>query len=179
MTTLNWNVKLLGGLVPSDFSVWKAVAKIPECYNFTVTDSESGWAHYLDENGVNLPIPDEGNTLVITGGDPGDMFEPMCFPNHKCIMATESTDLATGTKILTTLMTSDGLLDDGVIGVLNTHVDMVAWIKRHAPEAMSCMNNISACTDPITGRLNDSEDALHFENAVCRYVLSTLGLCQN
>jgi hypothetical protein len=178
MPTLNWNVKLLGNLQKQDFSVWISAAKIPGCYTFTVTNSADGWGLYPWEKESTIPIPDEGNTLIITGKDQYDLFEPYCFENHKCVMNTEISDYRTGTKILSTIMTSDGLLDKNVIESITDKVDMNTWIKKNHPEAIPCLSNMASCTDPTTGYLNDTDNAVKLENAICKYVLSSLNICK-
>lgn len=179
MATLNWNVKLLGNLTPSDFTVWKDTAKIPGCYNFTVTNSADGWGEYPGEKEASIPIPDEGNTIIVTGKDAYDLFEPYCFADHKCVMNTEQTDFETGTRILSTIMSSDGLLDKNVIEAITNKIDMREWIKLNYPEATPCLDKISQCTDPATGYLNGTPDAIKLENAMCKYVLSALGICKS
>lgn len=178
MATLNWSIKLLANLTPSDFSVWKDAAKIPSCYNFTVTNSADGWGEYPGEKEATIPIPDEGNTLIITGKDQYNLFSPYCFENHRCVMNTEASDYRTGTKILSTMMTSDGLLDKSVIEAITGKVDMNTWIKKNYPEAASCLNDMNGCTDPITGYLNDTDNSVKLENAICKYILSSLGICK-
>jgi len=179
MATLNWNVKLLGNLTQSDFTVWKDAAKIPGCYNFTVTNSADGWGEYPGEKEATIPIPDEGNTIIITGKDQYDLFSPYCFADHKCVMNTEQTDFETGTRILSTIMTSDGLLDRGVIESIANKIDMREWIRLNYPEATQCLDKLPQCVDPATGTLNGTPDAIKLENAVCKYVLSALGICKS
>lgn len=176
--TLSWKIKLLGNLTPSDFAIWKSAAKIPECYVFEITSSADGWGEYPWEKEATIPIPDDGNTLIITGKDQYNLFEPYCFENHKCVMNTENSDYATGTKILSTIMASDGLLDKSVIETITGKVDMNAWIKKNYPEAAPCLNDMNGCTDPVTGYLNNTENAIKLENAICKYVLSSLGICK-
>lgn len=178
MTTLAWNVKLLGNLTPQDFSVWKAAAKIPECYTFNITSSADGWGEYPELQEGTIPIPDEENTIIITGKDQYNLFEPYCFAGHKCVMNTENGDFETGTKILSTIMTSDGLLDKSVIEAISDKVDMDIWIKTYYPEAAPCLNNMSNCVDPVTGYLNSTGDAVRLENAIDKYILSSLGICK-
>lgn len=178
MATLAWNVKLLGNLTPQDFSVWKAAAKIPECYTFNITSSADGWGEYPELQEGTIPIPDEENTIIITGKDQYNLFEPYCFAGHKCVMNTEPDDYATGTKILSTIMTSDDLLDKGVIEAIADKVDMNTWIRRYYPEAAPCLNNMSDCVDPATGYLNSTVDAVKLENAIDKYILSSLGICK-
>jgi hypothetical protein len=178
MATLNWNVKLLGNLTDRDFSIWKSAAKIPECYNFIITSSADGWGEYPWEKEATIPIPDEGNTLLIVGKDQYNLFSPYCFGNHKCVMNTETSDYATGTKILSTMMSSDGLLERNVIEAITSKVDMVAWIKKNYPEAAPCCNNMNECVDAATGYLNDTDNAIKLENAICKYVLHSLGICK-
>ena len=177
MATLHWNVKLLGNLTPRDFSVWKEAAKIPSCYTFTVTDSVSGWGEYPGLQEASVPIPNEDNTILIVGKDQYNLFEPICFLGHKCVMNTERDDFATGTKILTMMLTSDGLLDHNVVGAVTDKVDMDAWIRKYAPEAAHCLGNMSTCADPVTGQLNSTADAVKLENAIDKYILSSLGIC--
>jgi len=177
MATLQWNVKLLGNLTPQDFSIWKAVAKIPECYVFNITSSADGWGEYPELQEGTIPIPDEGNTIIIVGKDRYNLFEPYCYPGHKCIMNTEPDDYATGTKILSTIMSSDGMLDKSVIEAIADKIDMDTWIRANAPEAAHCLDNMSSCIDPATGTLNPTGDAVHLENAICKYILSSLGIC--
>jgi hypothetical protein len=178
MATLNWNIKLLGNLTPRDFTVWKDAAKIPECYNFTITDSASGWGEYPGEKETSLPIPEEENTVIITGKDTYNLFEPYCFAGHKCVMNTEASDYRTGTKILSTIMASDGLLDKDVIETIASKVDMTTWIKKNYPEAVPCCDDMESCIDPATGYLNDTDNAVKLENAICKYVLNSLGICK-
>lgn len=178
MATLNWNVKLLGGLVPRDFSTWCAVAKIPSCYVFNVTNSADGWGEYPGLQEGTIPIPDEENTIIIVGKDRYNLFSSYCYQGHKCIVSTESDDFATGTAILTTIMSSDGLLNRDVIDAIADKVDMNTWIRKNYPEAAPCLDNISACTDPATGDLNATGDAVKLQNAICKYILSSLGVCK-
>ena len=178
MATLDWSVKLLGNLTPQDFSVWKAAAKIPECYTFNITSNVDGWGEYPELQEGTIPIPDEENTLIIVGKDQYNLFEPYCYHGNKCIMNTEPDDYATGTKILSTIMSSDGLLDKSVIEAISDKVDMNAWIKTYYPEAAHCLNNMQACVDPVTGYLNTTGDAVRLENAICKYILSSLGICK-
>jgi hypothetical protein len=178
MATLAWNVKLLGNLTPQDFSVWKAAAKIPECYTFNITSSADGWGEYPELQEGTVPIPNDDNTIIIVGKDQYNLFEPYCFAGHKCVMNTEPDDYATGTKILSTIMTSDGMLDKSVIDAITDKIDMDAWIRKYAPEAAHCLDNMSVCTDPTTGYLNSTGDAVKLENAIDKYILSSLGVCQ-
>jgi len=179
MATLKWNIKLLGNLTPTDFAVWKAAAKIPECYVFEITDNASGWGDYPQFQEASIPIPEEENTIIITGKDKYDLFEPYCFAGHKCVMNTEDSDYRTGTKLLSTMLTSDGLLESGVIESISGKVDMTVWIKKNYPEAARCLANMDACTDPTTGYLNDTDDAVKLTNAMCKYILSSLGVCKS
>jgi len=178
MTTLKWNVKLLGNFSKQDFSVWVAAAKIPECYVFNITDSADGWGEYPELQEGTIPIPDEGNTLIITGKDKYDLFEPYCFEGHKCVMNAENGEFETGTKILSTIMTSDGLLDRETIESISNKLDMGMWIKKNYPEAAHCLDKMSECVDPVTGYLNSTGDAVKLENAICKYVLSSLDICK-
>lgn len=178
MATLAWNVKLLGNLTPQDFSVWKSAAKIPECYTFNITSSADGWGEYPELQEGTIPIPDEENTIIIVGKDRYNLFEPYCYSGHKCIMNTEPDDYATGTKILSTIMSSDGMLDRSVIETISDKIDMNTWIRANAPEAAHCLDNMSACTDPVTGTLNTTGDAVKLQNAICKYILSSLGVCK-
>jgi hypothetical protein len=174
---LTWNVRLLGNLTKQDFATWCAVAKIPSCYIFNVTNSADGWGEYPELQEGTIPIPDAENTLIIVGKDRYNLFSSYCYQGHKCIMNTESDDYATGTAILTTIMSSDGMLDASVIESIADKVDMNTWIRKYAPDAAHCLDNMSACTDPVTGTLNTTGDAVKLQNAICKYILSSLGIC--
>lgn len=176
---LNWSIKLLGNLTPQDFTVWKDAAKIPSCYVFTITNSADGWGEYPGEKGVSVPIPEDDNTIIIVGKDQYNLFDPICFLGHKCVMNTEQTDFETGTRILSTIMTSDGLLDKNVIESIANKIDMREWIRLNYPEATQCLDKLPQCIDPTTGTLNGTPDAVKLENAVCKYVLSALGICKS
>jgi len=178
MTTLKWSIKLLGNLTDRDFVIWKAAAKIPECYVFEITSSADGWGEYPGMKEATIPIPDEGNTLLIVGKDHYNLFEPYCFPDHKCVINADVNDFKTGTLILSTIMTSDGLLDKSVIEAITGKVDMASWIKKYYPAASPCFDDMDACIDPATGCLNDTDNAVKLSNAICKYVLSSLGVCK-
>ena len=177
MATLNWNIKLLGNITSEDFSVWKEVAKIPSCYNFTITESENGWGEHPGFEEASIPIPEDENTIIISGKDAYNLFEPYCFAGHKCVMNTESTNFRTGTQILSLMMASDGLLDRSVIETLSAKIDMDKWMRKYHPEAAPILNAAGKYTDP-SGLLDNSDEAVVLENAICKYVLHSLGICK-
>jgi len=175
MATLSWNIKLLGNLTSEDFSIWKEVAKIPSCYNFTITDSANGWAELPGLQESSLPIPEDKNTIIITGKDAYNLFEPYCFADHKCVMNTESSNFRTGTRILSTMMSSDGLLERHVIETLSSKIDMGTWMKKYYPEAAPILNAAGKYTDE-SGYLDNSDESVILENAICKYILHSLGI---
>ncbi|HPE06118.1 MAG TPA: hypothetical protein PLW50_00155 [Smithellaceae bacterium] len=185
MATLNWNVKLLGNLSARDFAVWKEVAGIPSCYVFEVSDGSSAGCSTTGKDekcntctnliGTGAPIPEEDNTIIVAGRDDYNLFEPYCFEGHKITMNTEFSDYNTGTRMLSLMMNTDGLLDKDVIETLQQKVDMTKWIKENHKEAAAFIDDIDKYTDG-GGYLNDSNEAVILENAICKYVLTTLGI---
>jgi deoxycytidylate deaminase len=185
MTTLDWNVKLLGNLSARDFAVWKEVAGIPSCYVFNVSDGSTAGCSTTSQGencatrtnltGVGAPIPDEDNTIIVAGRDDYNLFEPYCFEGHKITMNTEFSDYNTGTRMLSLMMNTDGLLDKGIIETLQQKVDMTKWIKKNHKEAAAIIDSMDKYTDS-EGYLDDSNEAVILENAICKYVLATLGI---
>jgi hypothetical protein len=179
MATLAWNIKLLGNLTERDFNTWRTSAKIPTIYNFDVTTQDMKTdSSYWDTNQEDspVPIPEESNTIIITGREGNVDFTPYCYSGNRCLMMAQPDDFTTGTEIFALMLTCDGLLDRDILNKVMDNVDLGTWIQKYQPDAVSAYNNRSTLVG-VDGYIDDGNpEGEKLKNAICQYVVKVLGL---
>lgn len=179
MTTTVWNIKLLGNLNESDFDRWVAAAKIPTGYHFDVsvynaTKSGSYWD--VDHNEATPSIPQEENTIIISGREGVVDFGTYCYDGGRCTMMAQKDDFTTGTELLALMLTCDGLLDKSVLNKLMDTVDLGNWIKKNQPSALPAYNNMNSLMGSDGYIDDDNPEGEKLKNAMCQYVVKVLGV---
>lgn len=180
MVTVEWNIKLLGNLTERDVDRWISAAGIPTGYHFTISrqDAKRDAKSYYEQEGqgATVIVPEENNTIVVTGGEGVVDFKPYCYPGNKCIMMAQKTDFATGTELFSLILTCDGFLDKNALNSVMDTVPLGDWIKKNQPSALNAFNNIDNLTT-ADGYINeDTTDGVKLKNAICQYITKVLGL---
>ena len=183
MATTVWNIKLIGGLTEQDFERWITAANVPTGYHFSVDDTDDASGDYWTpkNEGTISPIliPDQDDTIVISGVTDDFMYTATCFPGHRCSMSVGTDDFANGTEVFALILNSDGLLGRDLLNKLFDTVDLGVWIKKNQPSAVRAYNNADTLMDETGTIIENFEEGEILKNAICQYVVSVLAIWKN